>query len=267
MIDNRLKEQIIMKNRRTVTNRNSITGASEKKKAALGHAHIKRTELTRRTRSKTLGSAQVGSATKADTIKRDLNQRKVKNQKRMKLNRALERFVFDLDLDWDAFHYQLLESFNELDRCHEHTLCRRILALMGLEDEAIQTCLLYFTVQGGGCDCKVVLNGDLPEPLVDLSCEDCASDYDEYYMVQNDIWKPCGAGDGMLCIGCLEKRIGRKLRRQDFIDAPINEIDPERQSLRLQDRLGTEPSKAAFFSQAADSRHGYRQRALAANRR
>ena len=62
-------------------------------------------------------------------------------------------------------------------------------------------------------------------------------------MVQNDIWKAYGAGDGMLCIGCLEKRIGRKLRRQDFIDLPIDEINPETQSLRLQDRLSTEPSR------------------------
>ena len=45
-----------------------------------------------------------------------------------------------------------------------------------------------------------------------------------------------GAGDGMLCIGCLEKRIGRKLRRQDFTDCPLNEIT-ETKSLRLQDRL------------------------------
>src|SRR4029077_16174121 len=119
-----------MKNRRT-TKRNSITEASQKEKGALGRAHIKRTELTRRTRSKTLGSAQVGSATKADKIKRDLNQRKAKNRKRIKLERALERFVLDLDLDWDAFHDLLLGSFNEVDCNREHTLCRRILALMG----------------------------------------------------------------------------------------------------------------------------------------
>ena len=236
-----------MKNRRTVTERNSINEASQKEKRALGRAHIKRTELTRRTSSKTLGPAQVGSATKADTIKPDLNQRKAKNQKRMKLERALERFVLDLDLDWDAFHYLLLESLKEVDCNHEHTLCWRILALMGLEDEAIQACSSYFTLQGGGCDCDVVLNVDMTEaePLVDLSCEDCASDYDEYYMVQNDIWKAYGAGEGMFCIGCLEKRMGRKLRRQDFIDLPINGINPKTQSLRLRDRLSTVPSKAA----------------------
>jgi hypothetical protein len=163
------------------------------------------------------------------------------------LERALERFVLDLDLDWDAFHYLLLESLKEVDCNHEHALCRRILALMGLEDEAIRACFSYFTLQGGGCDCEVLLNVDMtePKPLVDFSCEDCGSDYDEHYMVQNDIWKVYGAGKGMLCIGCLEKGMGRKLRGQDFIDLPINEINPETQSLRLRDRLSTEPLKAA----------------------
>ena len=85
-----------MKNRRTVTKRNSITEASQKEKGALGRAHIKRPELTRRTRSKALGSAQAGGAITPDTIKRDLNQRKAKNQKRMKSERALERFVLEI---------------------------------------------------------------------------------------------------------------------------------------------------------------------------
>ena len=209
--------------------------------------------MTRRTRSKTLGSAQVGSATKADTIKRDLNQRKAKNQMRMKLERELERFVLDLDLDWDAFHNLLFEAFEDVACDHDHTLCRRILVIMALGDEAIQACLTYFTLQGGGCDCEVDLNVDMtePQPLVDFGCEDCASEYDEYYMVQNDIWKAYGAGKGKLCIGCLEKRIGRKLCRQDFSDAPINEINPETQSLRLQDRLSTGGEATMDAKQAA----------------
>jgi hypothetical protein len=56
--------------------------------------------------------------------------------------------------------------------------------------------------RGGGCDCEVALNVDMtaPKPLVDFSCADCAYDYDEYYMVSDDIWKAHGAGKGMLCI-------------------------------------------------------------------
>jgi hypothetical protein len=42
---------------------------------------------------------------------------------------------------------------------------------------------------------------------------------------------------GMLCVGCLERRLGRQLTHRDFIDYPIN-LDPECQrSLRLQMRM------------------------------
>jgi hypothetical protein len=49
----------------------------------------------------------------------------------------------------------------------------------------------------------------------------------EHYMVLPEIWKAAGmgAGDGYLCIGCLEKRIRRKLKPKDFTGAPINELD------------------------------------------
>ena len=58
-------------------------------------------------------------------------------------------------------------------------------------------------------------------------------------MVQSDIWKAHGVntGNGMLCIGCLEKRMGRQLCRQDFADFPFHEINAKGRSLRLQDRL------------------------------
>jgi hypothetical protein len=41
----------------------------------------------------------------------------------------------------------------------------------------------------------------------------------EVYMVRAAIWKDAGMEDfgGCLCIGCLEKRIGRKLRPKDFM--------------------------------------------------
>ena len=97
-------------------------------------------------------------------IERDLNQRKAKNQKRMKLERALECFVLNLGLDWEAFHYMLWVAFEEVGCDHEHTLCRRILELMNLEGEAIERCLSYFTLHGGGCDCEVVWNVDMTKP-------------------------------------------------------------------------------------------------------
>jgi hypothetical protein len=41
----------------------------------------------------------------------------------------------------------------------------------------------------------------------------------EIYMVKSTVWKATGMKDfgGCLCIGCLEKRIGRKLRPKDFM--------------------------------------------------
>lgn len=51
-------------------------------------------------------------------------------------------------------------------------------------------------------------------------CVDCGIDTaaDDYHMVEADVWA-AGAGkkDGMLCVADLERRLGRKLRREDFL--------------------------------------------------
>jgi hypothetical protein len=68
--------------------------------------------------------------------------------------------------------------------------------------------------------------------LPDTTCDDCGIETidDEYYMVTDEVWKLASGKDGraprILCIGCLEKRIGRMLTKADFSDAPIN--DPDR---------------------------------------
>jgi hypothetical protein len=68
------------------------------------------------------------------------------------------------------------------------------------------------------------------------ACIDCGIDTtDEYYMVKDDVW-PIGKHDGMLCIGCLERRINRQLTPTDFTDASINWEGPK--SDRLRNRLG-----------------------------
>ena len=70
-------------------------------------------------------------------------------------------------------------------------------------------------------------------------CIDCSIDtFDEYYMVHDTVWLSVVVTkkSGMLCIGCLETRLGRRLTRADFTDAPINHLDFER-SERLQNRL------------------------------
>lgn len=72
-------------------------------------------------------------------------------------------------------------------------------------------------------------------------CIDCGTntlETREYYMVQDEIWQqarmlPKG---GMLCIGCLEKRLGRRLDKNDFTDALVNRFPNI--SKRVLDRLG-----------------------------
>lgn len=77
-------------------------------------------------------------------------------------------------------------------------------------------------------------------------CLDCGIDTiesNEYYMVNKDLWSQVTteeSGEGMLCIGCLEERLGRRLSRKDFIDVPVNEISgTSRKSKRLTERLLT----------------------------
>jgi hypothetical protein len=48
----------------------------------------------------------------------------------------------------------------------------------------------------------------------------------EIYMVHDHVWRKAGMKlgySGCLCIGCLERRIGRPLRPEDFTDHPFNE--------------------------------------------
>lgn len=78
----------------------------------------------------------------------------------------------------------------------------------------------------------------------DFDCIDChtnTGEIGEYYMVRKNVWKLANLGpdDGMLCIGCLEKRIGRKLTHWDFPDIPVNDPLLFKQSKRLQNRLNS----------------------------
>jgi hypothetical protein len=60
-------------------------------------------------------------------------------------------------------------------------------------------------------------------------CLDCKIDtleIGEYYMVENELWKVANPKvEGMLCIGCLEKRLSRKLKCEDFLKCPLNYIN------------------------------------------
>jgi hypothetical protein len=58
-----------------------------------------------------------------------------------------------------------------------------------------------------------------------FACLDCGTDtlaVGDYYAVKDDVWSHAGGDDGMLCVLCLEARLGRRLSTFDFADAPVN---------------------------------------------
>lgn len=71
-------------------------------------------------------------------------------------------------------------------------------------------------------------NAEKAQLLEEAKCLDCGVvtiDIGEYYMVHDIIWDAANPmHHGMLCIGCLENRLGRPLRRGDFTDAPCNHM-------------------------------------------
>jgi hypothetical protein len=76
----------------------------------------------------------------------------------------------------------------------------------------------------------------------DTICRDCGVDVfdpNEYYMLLDSVWAQTGVEflGGMLCVGCVEARLGRRLEPGDFSAAPINWPRPGL-SARLLDRLG-----------------------------
>ena len=74
-----------------------------------------------------------------------------------------------------------------------------------------------------------------------FKCLDCGvhtGDIDEYYTVEDEVWLEANPQDyGMLCIGCLETRLGRVLTPADFPEYPIN-MYLDGKSPRLADRIG-----------------------------
>jgi hypothetical protein len=192
-------------------------------------------------------------------LDRDLQQRAKHNRHRAELMLKLEAYVAEIPIDWEEFHDRLAEEvyrdfpedlpptmeevaqlFAQEKNC-SHTLDHslRILKEMGLSEVQCEACREYFPWHGGRCDCEVSLNEVMihQRPHDPMPCSDCGVDYDEFYMVHKHIWSAVGVGDGWLCIGCLEQRLGRKLNCADFTDAPCNTEEDYDRSLRLQDRL------------------------------
>jgi hypothetical protein len=96
-----------------------------------------------------------------------------------------------------------------------------------------------------------------------MPCKDCGFDTlplqwpggAEWYMVTDEVWTNAGMGPAkiigldvrdLLCIGCLEIRLQRKLTPADFKDVPLNDLRVHRttrfawsfRTERLINRLG-----------------------------
>lgn len=72
------------------------------------------------------------------------------------------------------------------------------------------------------------MKAHIPHVKYNWLCYDCNEDtWDEYYMIRDPLWvlatisKPAH----LLCIGCVEHRLGRKLTKADFTNAPINDLN------------------------------------------
>ncbi len=82
----------------------------------------------------------------------------------------------------------------------------------------------------------------------DTRCQDCRVETNhlmtdkcaEWYIVFDSVWEQATKDTpaNFLCIGCLEKRLSRKLTRADFSDAPLNSLSGYGRSRRLRNRLG-----------------------------
>lgn len=84
-----------------------------------------------------------------------------------------------------------------------------------------------FTVLSAGTTWKCDMSTKSTRKRTRFICLDCKRDtgrLKEFYYVRLDLWlAAAGSKDGMLCIYCLENRIGRHLVPADFTDATIND--------------------------------------------
>lgn len=59
----------------------------------------------------------------------------------------------------------------------------------------------------------------------------------EWFMVKHSVWQKAGLLSGYICVGCLESRLGRRLRGRDFIDVAANDPTNPWHTARLASRL------------------------------
>lgn len=79
-------------------------------------------------------------------------------------------------------------------------------------------------------------------------CQDCSRDTrgGDYYMVNDDLWAEAHPQDvGMLCMSCLETRIGRPLDARDFTHFPVNAMNEKVRAIRRRDLGDSSPTAAS----------------------
>lgn len=55
-------------------------------------------------------------------------------------------------------------------------------------------------------------------------CNDCQKETDDSYMIHNELWASLGLTHGIMCVLCLEKRLGRQLTASDFSNVMLNDM-------------------------------------------
>ncbi|MGY6521515.1 MAG: hypothetical protein ACXIUD_07295 [Mongoliitalea sp.] len=60
------------------------------------------------------------------------------------------------------------------------------------------------------------------------SCQDCGIDTrkgkSNFFTVTEELWEDYGVGKDFLCLSCFEKRLGRPLRKEDFLVSFLNYV-------------------------------------------
>lgn len=81
-----------------------------------------------------------------------------------------------------------------------------------------------------------MLNNDKLKQRPNTICSDCKKNCHrierDYYMVKNRLWRKYGVRKNVLCMDCFEFRLGRQLKKSDFIKCFVNELNPVYQKLK-----------------------------------
>ena len=131
------------------------------------------------------------------------------------------------------------------------------------------------------CECRLIVeplflsDPQPPRPPFCSNCVDCGVDTmgensHEIYMVFGSIWRASGVCEcKLLCIGCLERRIGRLLHSGDFTRCPLNYLNAKGLrpvTPRLLHRLFTPYGKDNPFHDAVRRAHSFAQDTISQRR-